>query len=467
MLVKNERLNRAVTALDIFYCGDSHYTFARYSALVICLGVNRLFRNTRIRLVTMNAIVFILIFYLCVNLLFFYAHYHMFNNIDRRLQEIGKSMKSEKLAFFLATWDENRKGDQLIFYVITDQQGKGYQIPPSTIPYKLVSSIKDRSSSSTESIQTIMIGNRESRVLNIPATMNTDKINVPFYDIPKAPIVSVQVVRSLYPEQLLFNDLKTITPIVSISGAVLAILAGFFLAGRALIPILSSWNKQQRFVADASHELRTPLAIMQTNTEMLLRYPKHTIEEESEHISVILKELRRMISLVSDLLTLARSESNQLQIKHQSFLLDQTINEMLEHYCLFAEMNNINIYSTIEKQIPFLGDEERIRQLLVILLDNAIKYTPEQGKITVTCYQHRHFAEICIKDTGMGISKQDLPLIFDRFYRGDKVRSRSEGGYGLGLSIAKWIVEAHKGEIRVESHFGIGTHFILTVPLKK
>src|SRR5437879_3938646 len=108
--------------------------------MVICLGVNRLLRNTRIRLVTMNAIVFILIFYLCVNLLFFYAHYQMFNNIDSRLQEIGKSIKTEKLDFFLSTWEDNRKGDQLIFYVLTDEQGNGYQIPPITIPNKLVSS---------------------------------------------------------------------------------------------------------------------------------------------------------------------------------------------------------------------------------------------------------------------------------------------------------------------------------------
>jgi two-component system sensor histidine kinase CiaH len=442
------------------------HTFVRYGALVICLGANRLFRKTRIRLVAMNAIVFILIFYLCVNMLFYYAKFQMYNIIDRRLQDIGKSIKSEKLNSFLANWDENRKGDELVFYLLTDEQGKGYQIPPSSIPNKFVSSVIDRSSSTTESIQTIMIGNRESRVINIPVTMSTDKINVPFYNI-KEPIVSVQVLRSLYPQQLLLNDFKTILPVVSISGAVLAILAGFYLAGRALIPILSSWNKQQRFVADASHELRTPLAVMQVNTEMLLRYPKHTIEEESEHISVLLKEVSRMISLVSDLLTLARSESNQLQIKLQSFLLDETINEMLAQYRLFAEMNNINIYSTVEKRIPFLGDEERIRQLLVILLDNAIKYTPEQGKITVTCRQQRHFAEISIEDTGIGISKQDLPLIFDRFYRGDKVRSRSEGGYGLGLSIAKWIVEAHKGKIRAESQLGTGTRFILTFPLRK
>ena len=156
-------------------------TFARYGALVICLGANRLFRKTRIRLVTMNAIVFILIFYLCVYILFFYAKFHMFNNIDSRLQEIGKSIKSEKLDMFLKNWDENRRGDQLIFYVITDEQGNGYQIPPNTIPDKLVSSVKGRSSSSTESIQTIMIGSRESRVLNIPVTMATTNINVPFY----------------------------------------------------------------------------------------------------------------------------------------------------------------------------------------------------------------------------------------------------------------------------------------------
>jgi two-component system sensor histidine kinase CiaH len=415
----------------------------------------------------MNAIVFILIFYLCVNILFFYAKFQMYNNIDGKLQEIGKSIKSQKLDNFFANWDENRKEDPFVFYVVTDEQGNGYQIPPNSIPGRLTSSIISHSSPSNESIQTILIDNRDHRMLNIPIIKGIDNLNVPFYNNLKGPIVSVEVVRSLYPQQILFKDLETLVPIVSIAGAVLAILAGFYLAGRALIPIRLSWNKQQRFVADASHELRTPLAVMQTNTEMLLRYPKHTIEEESEYISVILKELRRMISLVSDLLTLARSESNQLQIKHHSFLLDQTINEMLEHYCLFAEMNNINIYSTIEKQIPFFGDEERIRQLLVILLDNAIKYTPEQGEITVTCRQQRRFAEISIKDTGVGISKQDLPLIFDRFYRGDKVRSRSEGGYGLGLSIAKWIVEAHKGKIRVESDPGIGTHFFLIFPLQK
>jgi hypothetical protein len=120
------------------------HTFVRYGELVICLGANRLFRKTRIRLVAMNAIVFILIFYLCVNMLFYYAKFQMYNIIDRRLQDIGKSIKSEKLNSFLANWDENRRGDELVFYLLTDVQGKGYQIPPSSIPNKFVSSVIDR-----------------------------------------------------------------------------------------------------------------------------------------------------------------------------------------------------------------------------------------------------------------------------------------------------------------------------------
>lgn len=418
-----------------------------------------MFQDTRIRLVMLNAIVFIIIFNLSGAILYFYAKYHLFHNIDIRLQNIGERIKNKSYEEFEKTWDQEREGDQLIFYLLTDSKGNVYQFPPVSIPENIFPKLT-LGSSTTRSIASIQAGPREFRVLNIPVKMTTKS------QIIKEQIVSIQIIRSLYPEQTLLEHLTEVMPIVSIVGAVIAVLAGFFLAGRALIPIRDAWEKQQRFVADASHELRTPLAVMQMNTEIMLRYPKHTIEEESETISAILKELRRTSNLVSHLLTLARSDNNELQIKQEKFALDKTIQEMVGHFRMFAEMKHITIHASIDDDISFIGDEERIRQLLVILLDNAIKYTPDKGKITVSCHKRQNNIELVITDTGIGISKKDLPYVFDRFYRGDKVRSRAEGGTGLGLSIAKWIVGAHHGKINILSTLGVGTSTYVTFSQK-
>lgn len=237
----------------------------------------------------------------------------------------------------------------------------------------------------------------------------------------------------------------------------------FFLAGRALIPIQNSWEKQQQFVSDASHELRTPLAVIQSKTDVLFQSPSATIEEKAVDISTISKECRRLSKLVSNLLLLARSDSNQIEMDKKTFELDKLLEEIINPYKEIASYQEKAMILKVEHDITFMGDRERIHQMMVILLDNAMKYTNEDGHIQIDCTQTSNSIRIRVKDNGIGVKEEDIPNLFDRFYQGDKARSMSEGA-GLGLSIANWIVEKHYGKISVESKWGEGTCFEVIFP---
>jgi two-component system sensor histidine kinase CiaH len=220
-------------------------------------------------------------------------------------------------------------------------------------------------------------------------------------------------------------------------------------------------------VADASHELRTPLAVIQANTELLLRHPDHSIEEESGYISTILKESKRINKLITSLLTFARSDSNQMEIQAKPVAIDQLINECVQQFAPLMNIKQIDIKLELEKALEMHADEERMHQLLVILLDNALKYTPEQGVISISANKSAHSINLSIEDTGVGIPESDLPFIFERFFRSDKTRSRTDGSMGLGLSIAHWIVDRHSGKIRAESKLGKGTRMLIQFPLRR
>lgn len=277
-------------------------------------------------------------------------------------------------------------------------------------------------------------------------------------------IVAITVVD---PEISILNRLLVIIMVGTAIGFLVIVGAGNYLARRALVPIKASWDKQQQFVTDASHELRTPIAVIKINTELLLHYPDRTIEEESVRIAGILKESTRMGKLVATLLTLARADSNQMEMNFRGVMLPDLLRDIIEQIQPIAEMKDIHISTEIDPQIEVKGDRERLYQLFVILLDNAVKYTPAQGHITVMSHIYHGSVHVSIQDTGIGISPEDIPFIFERFYRGDKVRSRDDGGSGLGLAIAKWIIEKHGGKIRVVSVKGEGTQFHLQLPLEK
>jgi len=236
------------------------------------------------------------------------------------------------------------------------------------------------------------------------------------------------------------------------------------MAERALVPIRLSWQRQRDFVADASHELRTPLAVMQTNLELVLGNPDETIESQSRWLNNIHAEGQRMAKLVDDLLLLARADSSQELMEMQYFPLHLALKDALQPFEAVAVSSGIELETSLESEITFYGDEARLKQLAVILVDNAIKYTPPGGRVNIELKDQERNVEIVVSDTGEGIEQKYLKRVFERFYRVDKARSRQTGGNGLGLAIAQWITTEHQGSIKISSGPGKGTTFRVILP---
>lgn len=316
-----------------------------------------------------------------------------------------------------------------------------------------------------EKLKTQKIEDHTYRILSLPYQYS-DNILVRGSNAPIRiqEIIAVSIVDS---EVKILRRLMLIILTGQVVGMLVIIPAGYYLAKRALVPIRGAWGKQQQFVADASHELRTPLAVIKSNAELLLRHPQHTVEEETIRITNVLRETIRMSKMVSTLFTLARADANQIELQVAPLILNEVIIHVAEQFEPLAAMKNIILEVIMKDDIELIADKERLHQLFVILLDNGIKYTAPRGNITVMCYKQSSLAFIKVVDNGCGIAPADLPRIFDRFFRGDKVRSREAGGAGLGLAIAQWIVEKHGGKIWVVSEVGVGTQFHITLPIEK
>ena len=227
----------------------------------------------------------------------------------------------------------------------------------------------------------------------------------------------------------------------------------------------SSFNRITQFTADASHELRTPLALMRTTTEVSLR-TSQTVADYREAQQEVLAELEKTSSLVEKLMLLARADAGVETLQHAPVNLAECLRDACKDGRILAEAKQLTFAEDIGSQEVFVeGDSHALHRLFLILLDNAVKYTPSGGSITVGLMRNNDSAVAEFRDTGIGISAGDLPNIFDRFYRADKARSREFGGVGLGLSIARWVAEAHGGAIEVESSPDRGSVFAVRLPL--
>jgi heavy metal sensor kinase len=229
----------------------------------------------------------------------------------------------------------------------------------------------------------------------------------------------------------------------------------------------SAFKRVTQFTADASHELRTPIALMRTRTEVALR--KHRSEADyRETIVRIHQELERTSALIENLMTLARADSGSEPLQVAPTNLNELLLEISETARLLAEGKSIQYYQRLpETPLNVSGNAPSLRRLFLILIDNAVKYTSREGRISVVLDTSDGAAVTEIRDTGVGIATTDLPHIFERFYRADESRSRESGGTGLGLSIAKWIAEAHQGRISVVSKVGEGSVFRVQIPLSE
>lgn len=219
------------------------------------------------------------------------------------------------------------------------------------------------------------------------------------------------------------------------------------------------FTAQRRFVADVSHELRTPLTVIRGNVDIIRKYG---VDDDS--LDAISSESKRMTRMVGDLLLLAQADAGELPLVTQNLELDTLVLEVFQQAKLLVPEDGTQINLGRFEPVRVHADPDRLKQLLLNLAGNAIKYTPSDGEVTLQVWPNGPEAMVSVTDTGEGIPAEDLPHIFERFYRVDKARARKQGGAGLGLSIAYWIAEAHGGHISVQSTVGTGTTFTVRLP---
>jgi len=419
-----------------------------------------------------------------------------FGNID---QALAASMNLKPIGKFIQVLDESgkigRKSDNL----------RDVQLPISLNALRnasqgLITFETDRSFS-----------NAPLRIITFPVLENNHIARI------------VQVASSLEGVEDALNTLFIILIIAVPFALMVASLGGQFLANKALKPVdnitqtarmITSQNLNQRielpkvrdeisrlietlnemisrldesfqqikqFSTDASHELKTPLTILKGEVEVMLRRER-TSDEYKQTLRSNLEEINRMSQIVDDLLFLSRADIGEIRLNKEEINIAEILKEVIVHMEILAQAKNIRIEtSNHHGDIHILGDALRIRELFLNLIENGIKYTENGGSIRITFIkdnlsnnkishnriesEETKFVKIIVSDTGIGIAKEDHERIFDRFFRVDKARSRDQGGSGLGLSICKWIVEAHHGEINIESEIQKGSSFIIKLPL--
>ena len=327
--------------------------------------------------------------------------------------------------------------------------------------------------------------------------------------MPHDSAVSLIILQSLHPQHEMMEDIRYTFYWVIPLALLLASAGGYFLARKSLAPVTlmaeqargmgashlserlkisnphdelgtlalsfnelldrleKSFEQQRRFVADASHELRTPVAILRGETEATLSRPDRTPEEYRETLAILRDESQRLARVIEDLFTLTRADAGQYPLNLRELYLDELAADVLRRTRSLAISKGIALASSIQPELPLQADEDLLRRMLLNLLDNAIKYTPAGGKVNVDCKLEGSFYVLRVTDCGPGIPQELQSRIFERFFRADKARSRSEGdsgGAGLGLSIARWIAEAHHGRLELTRSDASGTTFTASLP---
>ena len=274
----------------------------------------------------------------------------------------------------------------------------------------------------------------------------------------------VAIVQATQPRWVVWEAVGNLVLIlvpVGLGGLLLAGVGGLYMSRRAMEPVRDSFQRQRTFIADASHELKTPLALVRINAEVMKRNP--TDPENREIVEEQLSEVDRMDTLLSDLLVLARLDAGRLDVEDKPFDLASVAAEAAGRFLTRAAEEGVRLEVEVPEELPVRGDAGRTGQILAALLDNAVRYTPKGGTITVTGRLPDGRAEASVMDTGPGISPKHLPRIFDRFYRAEEARTRKGGGTGLGLSIARDLARAQGGELIAKNSKG-GAAFTLRLP---
>ncbi|HWQ62656.1 MAG TPA: ATP-binding protein [Negativicutes bacterium] len=418
-----------------------------------------MFQKTLRKLTILNSLVFFLILVWFGGSLYGFVAYQLFDEVD-------DAMGDRLAAFRIAggrpglTFSSAAVFDPRVYLFVRDAAGRVLNFHPVD-NIETVKTVATGARAGKPQMQ--KVGGHVYRARAVPYAGGDNTLVRPEGAFVVKDVVTVAIVDT---ETAMLRRLL-MTILTSTAAAMLAVVvAGYFLARRALVPVKTAWERQQQFVADASHELRTPLTVIKTNAELLLRYPDRTIREEIVRITNVVRETGRMSRLVTTLLTLARADAGQPELTREEVPLSELVQAAAGQFGLLAAQKGVALEVASEDDVTLDADRERLQQLLVILLDNAVKFTPAGGRITLACRRQAGQVVLTVADTGCGIPPADVPRIFDRFFRGDRARSRGEGGAGLGLAIARWVVESHGGKIRAESAVGQGTTIHVSLPVK-
>lgn len=387
---------------------------------------------------------------LCLLILFIVLLYFLISHeiYEKERGDLQSYFKKEKMDFIEDIYDKDHKGleyspNQKIFYSVYNQKAE-FIFGEETV--KSLSSWIEKNANPKVASFSKMSEWKGHHYFFIKQPIKTNGYLHGFV------ILGMDITGDVHLIQTILWTLFILTILFSLLYAIL----GYYFAGQAMKPIKIAFNKQQKFVSDASHELRTPLSIFYSSIDLLMREEKGKLSSYGQEVLEDVKaEAQIMNKLINNLLVLARSDKDQLTLEMKMVNLSGMLMSIYQRFSRKIP-NKIIFEQKIQEGVTLYCDEIRIQQLLYILLDNALRYTRE-GKITLTLKEKAGKKIITIEDTGCGISLHDLPYIFDRFYRADV--SREKGGAGLGLSIAKTIVEAHGGKIYASSMEGEGTVF--------
>jgi two-component system, OmpR family, sensor histidine kinase CiaH len=311
-----------------------------------------------------------------------------------------------------------------------------------------------------ESVSAALDGETDTRIV----TVEGDRVRIRTEPVRAEGEIAgaIQAVRSEAEHDEELALVRTMTLVGTGIGVLIAVPAGMYLTRRAMTPINDVLHRQRAFVSDASHELRTPLTILRANAEVLTRTPDISRAELESELHAMIGDIDAMSYLVDQLLQLSRVDSPDYAITLEAMPLQASIERAVKMLAPMAETSQIRLdYGRTALRIR--SNREIVEQILRILLDNAIRYTAEGGTVSVTASHSGDHAVIDVRDTGIGIQPEDLPYVFDRFYRGDKARTRSTGT-GLGLSIARGLVTLLGGTISIESTPGQGTTVRVSLP---
>ena len=419
------------------------------------------------------AFAYALIMSLFLALIIFVVHmamnWSMFSEQAQELSDAATGVAEVQITYLKnpdAAGDENRYfksvNDRLFFYIFSEDKKL---VNFERASFKIEQFVLDVIEAWNIDEGSVEVFSHSNELGQITTVMMTSK-----------KIVTPNVVQTLYVGKdvtALYSGLRKATYAQVVLGFIALLIAsaiGYYMAGRALVPLKEAYDKQKQFAADASHELRTPLAVLMASADLLLADPSIENPFLRQVLEDLKSEVKKMTNLVSDLLMVARSDNNALKVKIQRLDLAEILGQVVRTMKPIAEKKNIRLGGENFVKAVINADEQKIKQLAIILVDNAIKYTPEGGAVLVSLESvDANKVVFAVMDSGIGIAPEDLDKVFERFYRVDKARSREMGGNGLGLAIASEIVKLHDGKISVASKLGEGTKFTveLKVNLKK